>query len=569
MITSLLLFFIITFLVLLSTIGYGLIFSKILKLENFNYNYGLIGFLGLFFLSIIAGLTHIILPHNFTHNILIIFFGLISLASFDQKNYKKIRNIIIIFILLFICILMSKTNEDFGYYHLPNSLQFAQQKLQFGLGNLNHGFKHISSLFMLMSLSYLPFFEFYLFNIVNLLFLIFLVSFVIIEIYQRNTKNSNLGSLILCMFLILFLTKFSRLAEYGADISGQIVIAIYSFYLLELFYNKNIEFYNKANYLKLSIIMISFAISLKFISVIYAFLMLPIFIILEKKKKFLRELLQINFFIIIFLSISLFILFNFSATGCLIYPVEKLCLTEKFDWALGSDVIKYLNLHYEVWAKAGLGPNFGVDNKDKYIIFLNWFPNWLKLYFYGKFTDYIFVIILIMLIFSLFFFKDVFFKRNRYNKKKNSFCVIYFTFIFIFSLWFFNFPSLRYGGYIIVFLLLVFPFLFLIDDKIHFSSREVIKKISIIFFISYSVFLVKNIYRLNNELKISHNNYHNFKYFPLFWVKNNNFTRVEINDHELYLSTGSCWSTPSTCIKNSDNLIVRKKKNYIFYYSKK
>ena len=52
---------------------------------------------------------------------------------------------------------MSKTNEDFGYYHLPNALQFAQQKLQFGLGNLNRGFKHISSIFMLMSINYLPF----------------------------------------------------------------------------------------------------------------------------------------------------------------------------------------------------------------------------------------------------------------------------------------------------------------------------------------------------------------------------------------------------------------------------
>lgn len=567
MITSLLLFFIFSLLILLSTIGYGLIFSKILKFENFNYNYGLIGILGLFFLSIIASLTHIILPHNFTHNILIIFFGLISLAISDQKNYKKIKKITIIFILLFICILMSKTNEDFGYYHLPNSLQFAQQKLQFGLGNLNHGFKHISSLFMLMSLSYLPFFGFYLFNLVNLLFLIFLISFVIIEIYQRNTKNSNLGSLILCMFLILFLTKFSRLSEYGADISGQIVIAIYSFYLLEFFYNKNIEFYNKANYLKLSIIMIAFAISLKFISVIYAFLILPIFIILEKKKKFLRELLQINFFIIIFLSISLFIFFNFSATGCLIYPVEKLCLTEKFDWALSSDVIKYLNLHYEVWAKAGAGPNFGVDNKDEYIVFLSWFPNWLKLYFYGKFTDYILVIILMMIIFSLFFFKDVFLKRNKHYGKKNFFCVIYFTFILIFLLWFFNFPSLRYAGYIIIFLLFVFPFLFLIEDKIHFSSREVMKKISIIFVISYSIFLMKNISRINNELKLDINEDHNFKDFPFYWIKTNEFEKIELNNHELYFTKDSCWATTSTCIRDK-NIKVTKKNNYIFYSKK-
>ena len=32
-----------------------------------------------------------------------------------------------------------KNNEDIRYYHLPNSIQCAQQKIQFGLGNLNHG----------------------------------------------------------------------------------------------------------------------------------------------------------------------------------------------------------------------------------------------------------------------------------------------------------------------------------------------------------------------------------------------------------------------------------------------
>ena len=63
--------------------------------------------------------------------------------------------------------LTQKYHEDFGYYHLPNSIQFAEQKLQFGLGNLNHGFKHISSLFMIMSLNYLPYIDSYLFNLTN------------------------------------------------------------------------------------------------------------------------------------------------------------------------------------------------------------------------------------------------------------------------------------------------------------------------------------------------------------------------------------------------------------------
>ena len=78
---------------------------------------------------------------------------------------------------------MSKTNEDFGYYHLPNTLQFAQQNF-----NLSRNLTMVLSIwfaFMLMSLTYLPIFEFYLLNLTNL-FLTFFITFLIIEIYQRK-----------------------------------------------------------------------------------------------------------------------------------------------------------------------------------------------------------------------------------------------------------------------------------------------------------------------------------------------------------------------------------------------
>ena len=70
------LFFLISSLILLSTIGYGLIITKLLNFENLNYNYGLIGILGLFILSVIASFTHIFLPHNYIHNIIVILIGL-------------------------------------------------------------------------------------------------------------------------------------------------------------------------------------------------------------------------------------------------------------------------------------------------------------------------------------------------------------------------------------------------------------------------------------------------------------------------------------------------------------
>ena len=51
--------------------------------------------------------------------------------------------------LLIIGVFLAKSHDDFGYYHLPNALHFSQNKIEFGLGNLNHGFKHHSSIFYL------------------------------------------------------------------------------------------------------------------------------------------------------------------------------------------------------------------------------------------------------------------------------------------------------------------------------------------------------------------------------------------------------------------------------------
>jgi len=225
-------FFIFAFLsivIMVSTLGHGLIFTKIFKLERFNYNFGIIGIFGLFLLSFVGSFSHLFFSHNYIHNLIVIFLGLTYIFFVKKASFKDFKLILIVFLLLFIAFVIAKTNEDFGYYHLPNSLQFSQQKLQFGLGNLNHGFKHISSIFMLMSLHYLPFIKFYLFNLTNYLFLVFFITFILIEIFNKNKENDHTTSLMLAIFFVLFLSKFNRLAEYGSDISGQILIFIFFF----------------------------------------------------------------------------------------------------------------------------------------------------------------------------------------------------------------------------------------------------------------------------------------------------------------------------------------------------
>lgn len=565
-------FFLTSLLVSFSTIGYGLMATKFLKIEPVNYNYGLLGILGLFLLSIISSYTHLIFPHNYLHNIIIILFGIIYLIRFDQKDYREFKYFTIIFSLLFVSILLAKTNEDFGYYHLPNSIQFAQQKLQFGLGNLNHGFKHISSIFMLMSLTYLPLFDHLLFNLINFLFLAFLVHFIFSEIYFSKNKNSNISKLLLSFFLILFLVKFSRLAEYGTDLAGQILIVISLFFIFELSFNNQLKYKKAITYFKLSIVLIIFSVSTKFILIIYSILFLLPFLYFKEKQKLLNELIQFNFLIIVALPVIFFIFFNFSSTGCIIYPISKTCFSEVFNWALPKNTVSYLNLHYELWSKGGMGPNFRVENPELYIKKFNWLSNWISVYFFNKFSDYILVIFAILLSFCIFFNKEIFLKKiKKINFNHNKIKYLYLLLMFIFFIWFIKFPTLRYAGYIIVYTIFTLPIIYFLSYKIKISEKLSLKKVSILFLIGYSVFIIKNSSRIYNEALIPNDNHHNFKNFPFYWVENINYEKVDINNYQIYkvYDNKKCWSTPSTCVRSVSNLEIKKKYDYIFYSIKK
>jgi len=550
-----------------SIIGYGFLLYDFLNLKKIYTNLGLIGILGLFFLSIISNFTHIFIPHDYFHNLILIIFGLILLLYFKLgSKFKFSLNLLIItFSLLFIGLIMAKTNEDYSYYHLPNSLQFAQQKLQFGLGNINHGFKHISSLFMLNSLFYLPFFDHYLFNLPNLIFLVFFVLFILTEIYYRSNLNSNISNILLSLFLILFLSKFSRIAEYGSDVAGQIIVCIYLFYIFEIIFNENLTNDIKNNILKLSLLLLVFAITTKFILLIYSLFFLLTLFLIEKKSATIKIYIELKYLAFLFLPSFFFLLSNFSSTGCLIYPVEITCFYDQFNWALSSDVINYLNFHYEVWSKGGKGPGFEVENQELYVTSLNWVTNWISVYFFTKVTDYILVIFIIILIFTLFLKKEIF-DMKKIKKKTNlkKSLLIYFTIICTFTIWFFNFPSLRYAGYIVFYMLIIFPFIYIFQYKIDLTSRLVIKKISILFLISLTVFFVKNVKRINTELNIPNEKDHNFENFPFYWVQDVKYETIYINSHKLFKTNGKCWNIPSTCVRN-DSLKVNKHKNYIFY----
>lgn len=558
-------FYLSSLLILVSTLGFGLIVKKFLNLNLFSNNYGFSGILGLFILSIFSSYSHLITAHNYYHNLFLIFVGIIFFIFCRGKN-KNLIDLVIIFTIFFIAILLSKNNEDFGYYHLPNSIQFAQQKIQFGLGNLNHGFKHISSLFMLISLNYLPKFEYYLFNLTNLMFYVFFIQFLFNEI-TKNKKMDNFTKIIMSLFLVLFLTKFSRLAEFGSDISGQIILIIFLYFILELIYNSQLNQKEKFDYLSLAGLLIVFSITLKFISIIYLLflLMAAYFLFRKNHKTIFLKYLNSKYFFLSFLSITIFLFLNFAATGCIIYPVKSLCFSEKVSWALDRQTVDYLNFHYELWSKGGLGPNIKVENPAEYISMFNWAPHWIKVYLFNKFSDYILVSFLIILTFYAFYFKNNNKKFSRLDDLKKKDLIVLLVAFFIFLIWFINFPTLRYAGYVIVFFLIIFPFCIFLRNKVDLKQKKDLKKLCIIFAISYIIFVSKNVSRINKELAVSYENHHNFKNFPFFWVKNNKYESINLNGHTLYKVEGSCWNTPSTCVRNISNLKIVKKKDYIIY----
>ena len=247
-----------------------------------------------------------------------------------------------------------------------------------------------------------------------------------------------------------------------------------------------------------------------------------------------------------------------------------LCFYNEFEWALDIELIKYLRNHYELWAKAGLGPNYSTLNPSNYVLNLNWINNWFFKYFLGKFSDYLLVTLVIIIIVMSFFFKEIFASRKKnfsfIKSEINMFLIFYFSLLLILTVWFLNFPTLRYGGYIIVYFIFIFPVSYFLSKKISFSKSITAKKLLTILIISFAVFLFKNVIRINNELKVSELNHHNFKNFPFYWVKNRDYTKKNFNNYTVYSITGgSCWNTPSPCVKNIDNLEIKKKNSFIFY----
>ena len=66
-----------------------------------------------------------------------------------------------------------------------------------------------------------------------------------------------------------------------------------------------------------------------------------------------------------------------------------------------------MNDWYELWAKAGAGPNYRIDNPENYIQGFNWVNNWVDEYFFNKMSDFYLELYFYYLLYILHFIQKI------------------------------------------------------------------------------------------------------------------------------------------------------------------
>ena len=529
-----------------SYIGFGVFLNNILFRNLKIFNLGQLGLLGIFFLIFLSYLTSLFVPHNLFHNIAILIIGIFFFVINKSKIKKsEIKILLYIIFLTLIFFFLAKNHDDFQYYHLPLSLSLSEKKVSFGMGLLNYGYRHHSSLLFLNSLTFLPIIKFYLFNLPNYLILTFVNSILISEII-KSIKKKDIIFLISIFFLVLINVKFTRLSEYGTDLAGQLILSIIFINFIKAI--TDIESIEKI-YFNIFLLLIIFSFKIYFL--IY-FVIIPIIFLNLKINPFLKENLNLRILIFVSFFMLLFFLHNFISTGCLAYPIDFTCVGDRFFWSLSHEEIKRMNLWGEVWAKAGATPNYVIDDFKEYVSGINWVPLWFEQYFLGKFTDFLFVLLVINLTVFLIYNKKIYFDKKNFDKIQRILLLIsVLTLIF----WFFKHPSLRYGGYFPLSLFVFSIFLFFYSKLTKVDNG--LKSTKVLILIVIFIFNFKNITRLINGP-------YKFDNPPFFNIEKKDFKAISLDGYEyMFVTDGYCWATPTPCSNTMREIKIIH--NYTFF----
>jgi len=526
-----------------SIIGYGFLISKITNKELLSYNLGYQGLLGIFFLTIISYTTIFFVKHNYIHNLIIHFIGLSAFFYFFKKkiSFFELSRLILIISIFFIGILILVNHDDFSYYHLTYSLGLTEDKLIFGLGNFQHGYRHHSSIFFFNSIIYLPFIKFYLFHSLGWFVLIFANYLIIDFLLFKKIKELKFEYFFYLLTLIFINVKYSRIGGYGTDLPGQIILLL----IVPLIYSTlklktdNTRF---SSNLSIIVFLIVYSTTLKSFFILNLIFLIPFFFFFNFKE-ILKQFFLSKTFIISFFIISLLLSINIAYTGCAIYPVKQTCFENKLSWSLSKKDVEHMNKWYHQWSKAGAGINYRVKDPENYIKGINWVGNWYDRYFEYKGNETLRAMLVFSLIFLLLYRGP---KKEIPDKKNKKITWSLFILTIILSLeWFFNHPALRYGGYYLLCIIWFIPLSIYLGSKKFLSINK--KKITIsLIVLSIIIFNARNLKRIDDEfLRVTNHN------FPLFYVEHQTSDEIDLgNNIKVYIPNigQGCWVAKTPCV---------------------
>jgi len=508
MFKDIIIFYFIYVLAFFSYCGFGVIATNKFNLNNIFEKF-FFGLIILFFISFILNLFNI---NYSTINILIFFLGIL-IFLLNNKNHKEVFLSFILLSILFLGLLISKTHEDFIAYHFQGIINISQNKIIVGEANLSPRIAGLSILAFNQSLLFNNYLGFKLVHLPIYLIFVSSIGYFLLNLIKNNSKKNEK---FFCGFIIILLiTKFNRLSEYGYDFPSQLFLFVCAH---KIIFKTNVtEIYK-------SVIFFVLSLMIKIVAVFF----IPVF--LYKYKKIIKLAKnRLNYTVVLFLStmIIFFSANNFLKTGCLINALNFTCFSEKtVFWSAKKEMAKHSNL-VENWTKGFYHQqklNYKVYKSDKdFKKSFNWVKYWLKLHFFNKISDYL---LLCLLIFILVLFISE--KKSNNNNYYNNLILI---FSLCFFLWFIKLPQFRFGV-----ASLTFFFFYLIS--FFFKNYELelnIKKFKILFIISILFFNITNLNRIKSEFNRS--DQYKFKNFPWFDERNNIFSST-IPGRKIFFKTG-------------------------------
>ena len=502
----------------------GYIFNKHNNINIINLSNDLI--YGIILISFITLLINFFFPLSAMINSLILMLPLLiifkNLKIYFSFNFLKF----LILSSIIVSLLIAKSNiyrPDAILYHLPYISILNEEKIIFGLSNLHFRFAHISIIQYFSA-----FFNNYIFGFKGITFSIAIIATAIIInflahlINYLKNKKFNFHFFYLFFILIFIFYKMNRYGEYGNDAPTHFLFFFLISEIIQSFNDQKVSF--NANNFILSIFIILNKITMAFA------IFLP-FIFLKKKELFKIFIIPKNYFAIIFL--SLWVVKNIIISGCVVYPVSKLCF-KNLEW---TNIVQTENVskENEAWTKAW--PDFKNVNEisqEEYSKKFNWVNTWSKTHLIKIIKILLPYLILLLFIYLIihFKFKDRKIIQNNINSKK------YFTLItlmIVFSVvWFLKVPVYRYGySYFVSFLGLIFAYLCILNHPIKDSAYKFFNFILILFSV---FFILKNSLRIINPEDAN-----NKSFFPkTIFVKKSDIKKVELNNFIYYGSVQMC-----------------------------